>query len=124
MALFLILFFFFFFIAKIKNMDIFRKKVSRIMSVPFFFHNYVPNVSNLSPNEREYALMNLDYVIQYTKFYVKIYYYAFVHLVKQNTMDMIEVIKSNRILRYSGWRTEAVSVNHSNCCVSITVCSY
>lgn len=67
--------------------------------------------------------MNLDYGIQDTKFSVKIYYYTskFVHLVKQYTMDMIEAIKSNRILRYSGWRTEAVSVNHSNCCVSIAV---
>ena len=36
----------FFFVAK--NMDIFRKEVPMIMSVPFFFRNYAPFCSELS----------------------------------------------------------------------------
>ena len=91
-------------------MDIFRKEVSLIMSVPFFFHNYAPFCSEISFHRRRFVI--LDFSIFETQFSIKIHYFKpqFEHLIEQYTMEMIKAIRSNRILRYSGWWTDTVFV--------------
>ena len=81
-----------------------------MMPVPFFFHNYTPFCSELSLNKRRFVL--LDCSVYESQVSIKIHYFKpeLEHLIEQYTMEMINAIKSNSILRCSGWRAETVFV--------------
>ena len=115
----------FFFVAK--NMDIFRKEVSMIMSVPLFFSQLRSILFRIIV-----IFVILDYSVYETQFSIKIHYFKleFEHLIKQYKMKMIKAIQSNRILRYSGWLAGTVFVDNTSDppyfgdCVVLTVISY